>query len=670
VLLLLCAGCYDLDALPGLFNGDGGTPALAMLTVLAGQPGGRFDTPSGVAVIGGDAIVVDRGSSVVLRVSLTSGQVTHVAGIARLLGKTDGVGARALFRGPRDLALLGSNTTLYLTDTGNSGVRSLDPISGTVTTIAGAYGAYGNVDGTGASAHFGEVAQVTAGPNATIYVVDLGTSTVRSVLPSDDSVVTIAGTAFMPGFKNGDALAGQLSAPAGVAATSDGNLFIADTNNRLIRSLDLSGMPAQLATVAGTPGASGVMDGVYAAALFSAPQGVLWTPAIVYVTDAHTVRALDLVGRTVTTIAGTANSPGFFDATLGTNGKLHDPYGMGTDDAGNLYVADQSNHALRRVGPAPLHTVTTVAGVPSSSGSTNGGMDARFTSPNGVAYDGQQWLVADTGNHDLRAIDAAGNVTTFAGQPTAGDLDGDVSGAMFRQPYGIALGGDGTVYVSDVEARVVRAISGGMVKTVAGTVTMGGSQDGEVGVGRFSAPAGLAVDGNILYVADVGNGSIRRVDLSTSPPVMDTWSLGVPSNGTYRGCATTDALSMPVGLAVDAARRQLYVTAAGNCQVLAVGLDTSAVAILIGTSAQLAAPTALAFDGDHTLYFADAGKAAVGAVDVTSGALTSIGGGSGVLGATAGPLPGPLSQVGGLGFAQGLGLVMAMPLENAIFVAR
>ncbi len=193
------------------------------------------------------------------------------------------------------------------------------------------------------------------------------------------------------------------------------------------------------------------------------------------------------------------------------------PNGMAIDAAGNLFVADEAANTIRKITPAAV--VTTVAGKAGATGSADGrGIAARFNDPVGIACDADGDLyVVDSGNDTIRKIAPDGMVSTFAGKPgVAGDADGRGSAARFYQPGGIVCNAAGDLYVSDINNHTIRKITPeGQVTTVAGKAGVRGSADGPGPVARFAVPGGLALgaDGT-LYVSDAGNFTIRKITWS------------------------------------------------------------------------------------------------------------------------------------------------------------
>lgn len=212
----------------------------------------------------------------------------------------------------------------------------------------------------------------------------------------------------------------------------------------------------------------------------------------------------------VTTIAGDG-LPGMSNGG-GRRTRFADPFGVALDQAGNLYVADGGeNNSIRKIGVDGVST--TLAG--EVEGYAEGlGKAASFNTPSGLAIDGAGNLyVADTGNNAIRKINPDGKVSTLAGDGLAGDKDGLGAAARFNGPVGVAVDADGAVYVTDTyNDRIRRIAPNGDVTTIAGG-GRAGKADGPAAQALFDAPTGLAVAANgDLYIADTGNHAIRKLD--------------------------------------------------------------------------------------------------------------------------------------------------------------
>lgn len=212
----------------------------------------------------------------------------------------------------------------------------------------------------------------------------------------------------------------------------------------------------------------------------------------------------------VTTIAGDG-LPGMSNGS-GRRTRFADPFGVVLDEAGNLYVADGGdNNSIRKIGLDGVST--TLAGA--VEGYAEGlGKAASFNTPSGLAVDWAGNLyVADTGNNAIRKITPDGKVSTLAGDGLAGDRDGRGAAARFNGPIGVAVDGDGVVYVTDTyNDRIRRIAPNGDVTTIAGG-SRAGKADGPAAQALFDLPTGLAVAANgDLYIADTGNHAIRKLD--------------------------------------------------------------------------------------------------------------------------------------------------------------
>jgi hypothetical protein len=309
--------------------------------------------------------------------------------------------------------------------------------------------------------------------------------------------------------------------PQGVAVDSVGNLFVADANKHVILEV--------------------------------MPLGTNWT---------------------VSTIAGSEGVYGTSDGTNSDAGFLS-PGGVAVDNAGNLFVADSGNNAIRKITPSGTNwVVTTIAGNSHASGyldGTNG--DAQFAFPQGIAVDAAGNLfVGDENNNIIRKVAPSGTnwiVITIAGDPNNGGyLDGTNGAAQFLYPFGVAVDAADNVYVADAVNAAIRKLTPSgtnwIVTTIGGQGQSPGSADGLMNVSQFYFPVGVAVDaGGNVYVADQFNSTIREII-----PMNGDWNTvtigGLAGNpGNADGINETAAFSSPSSVAVDA-YGDVYVTDNGN----------------------------------------------------------------------------------------------------------
>ncbi|XYJ09711.1 SMP-30/gluconolactonase/LRE family protein [Telluria sp. B2] len=266
------------------------------------------------------------------------------------------------------------------------------------------------------------------------------------------------------------------------------------------------------------PTCGGSLDGSGSAARFDAPDGIVLGPdGNLYVAERNsgTIRKVSQQGVAVT-VAGSAGAPGSADGAGGA-ARFNAPTRLEADIDGNLYVTDTGNSTIRQVSASGA--VTTLAGAAGQCGSADGNAgNARFCNPQGITLDRDGNLyVADTANHTIRRIDRANNVTTIAGVAGAcGSADGRGAQARFCEPQDIEVDDDGYLYVADTANSTIREISpSGEVRTIAGAAGQCGSVDGQGASARFCRQAALTIDGaGNLFVADTGNGTIRRIGTS------------------------------------------------------------------------------------------------------------------------------------------------------------
>ena len=356
------------------------------------------------------------------------------------------------------LGAIGATFTLYqprVEDAGSYTVTVTNPF-GTATSGAATLTVLGAVS-------FNAPGGLVYDASGNLFVSDMNDHTIWKVDTTNHKTL-LAGSSGLPGSADGQGANAHFNHPGGLALDPAGNLVVADTGNHTIRRIAPDGT---VTTLAGAPGVPGATDGTAAQARFNAPFGVAVDgTGAMYIADSqnHTIRLMTANG-TVSTYAGTAGTPGLTDGT-GTAAQFNQPNGLALAPNGTLYVADYGNSCLRAVAPGAL--VTRLAGLPGSPGFLNGSaLSAQFKAPVGIALDaaGVLW-VADTSNHAIRRVGTDGAVSAPAGSGgTPGNVDGTGTVALFNLPCGIAVTPAGNLAVADTGNHLLRTM------TPAGVVT-------------------------------------------------------------------------------------------------------------------------------------------------------------------------------------------------------
>lgn len=272
----------------------------------------------------------------------------------------------------------------------------------------------------------------------------------------------------------------------------------------------------------------------------------------------------------IVTIAGNGNNGFTGDGSIATSAEMN-PYGVAVNRNNELYISDASWNVIRKVNS--LGIISTVVGIGMYGNTGDGGpaSAAKIGSPYGMAFDTANNLYfADAKQHVVRKVNAAGIITKFAGNDTAGYAgDGDFAIlARLDSPYAVAADRKGNVYISDIKNNVIRKVDPtGVISTYAGIAsTFGHSGDGgAANAALLNRPAGIAVDtlGN-LFIADADNDVIRKVD--TAGIITTVVGNGTPGFGGDMGSVNGCNLHTPFGVAV-AKNGDLYIADANNQRI-------------------------------------------------------------------------------------------------------
>ena len=422
-----------------------------------------------------------------------------------------------------------------------------------------------------------------------VYIAALGQSMVLKV--ASNGAISVAagdGLARYSG-DGGPAVAGSLASivnqqPGGLTFDATGNLYIADQANNVIRRVDTNGV---ITTVAGngTNGYSGDGGPATAAMLFQ-PTGVAVDNAgNLYIADTENYRIRMVTAKgTISTICGNGDAGFTGDGGPASAATVWQPTGVALDNAGNLYIADLNNAAVRKI--APTGIITTVAGKGRKFGYAGDGGPATAALLNQVTdikIDASGNLyIADYGNQRVRVVTPAGIISTIAGTGQVGFAGdgGPAVSALLSGPTALGIDSTGAVIVADQgNNRVRRIVPGGAINTIAG-LTLSIGDGGSSTLARLTSPFNTAVDASRnLYIADSGENRIRKV--SPSGTITTFAGTGAAAESGDGGPAAEAALRVPIGAAVDAAGN-VFVADAGNNMIRKVSAATGNISVFAG----------------------------------------------------------------------------------------
>lgn len=306
-----------------------------------------FHGPAGMALDPmGRLLVADASSSRIRRITLPQGVVTTIAGGPVAGYVNSSVSLSAAFQGPGGVAV-DAQGNIFVADTLNHSIRRISAVDGAVSTLAG-NGQAGATDGAGSAARFNAPRGLTVDRTGQVIVADSGNHAIRQISP-DGTVTTIAGQLQTRGRTDGPAASALFSGPAGVAVDAAGSIYVADTQNALIRVITTAGGARTVRTVAGS-GLNGLQDGEGVLAAFSLPSGVALDSSgnlVVADTGNHLIRYVQMTGSvgTVMTIAGSGQA-GSQDG-VGAGATFSSPTGLAVVPGGMIYITESAGQRVR-----------------------------------------------------------------------------------------------------------------------------------------------------------------------------------------------------------------------------------------------------------------------------------------------------------------------------------
>ena len=475
----------------------------------------------------------------------------------------------------------------------------------------------------------------------------------------------------------GPATSAALNHPEGVFVDAAGNIFIADTDNSVIREVASNG---NITTVAGNGNAGYSGDGGPAtSAQLDDPYGVFVDGAgNIFIADTDNAAIREVVAGIIQTVAGNGTNGYSGDGGIATSAQLDLPQGLFVDASDNIFIADTDNNRIRVVntGTSAITVATvviqpgdiqTVAGNGTAGYTGDGGAatSAELNIPNGVFADGSgDIFIVDTVNSVIREVTgSSGVIATVAGNGTAG-YSGDggaATSAELNNPSNILVDGSGNIWIADTDNSVIREVTAGTIQTVIGNNTLAYSGDGASAVNaELNAPGEVSVDGSgDLFIADTVSSVIREV-VATTGDIQTVAGNGTecadPTTACGDGAAAASAqLNNPFGLFLDAAGNIFIADTADNrIRVVNTGGSAITVATILiqpgdiatvagngtpcpdsatacgdrgaATSAELASPYGVFVDSSGNIFIADTGDYVIREVAASSGIITTVAG--------------------------------------------
>ena len=541
------------------FGGDNGPAGAALLNAV-----------SGIAFDGsGNLYIADAGNNRIRKIAAGSGVITTFAGTGAAGAATGtngdgGLAVNAQLLGPTAIAF-DANGVAFVADRNHNKIRKI-LATGVIGTVAGT-GQFGFA-GDNAPATAAQLAApfaVAVDQAGNLYIADSNNYRIRKVVVATGNISTFAGNGIAAfSGDNGPAASASFDDPVALVLDAAGSLYVADINNANLRKITAAGI---VTTVAG--GGTGGDGAQGRNAQFSFIGQVTLDPVahLAYIPEDARVRVMDVNSGIISTFAGNGASGSNGDGGPAAKARLgrYTP-SIALDAAGNFYIADPSEDRIRKVA-AGSGIISTVAGtgVAGSTGDGGPATAATLNFPTDIKLDSSGNIyIADSSNHRIRKIAMnTGIITTFVGAPTtnnAGGFSGDggpAAQAQLHSPYGITFDKSGNLYIADTGNHRIRKVdAAGVISTVVGSDTpnnAGGfaGDNGPATKAQINKPESVCLDssGN-LFIAEVGGARIRRVAVNgTITTIAGTGEAGFSGDG---GPATLAQLNQPEGITVSA----------------------------------------------------------------------------------------------------------------------
>jgi sugar lactone lactonase YvrE len=612
-------------------GGQGGTPTV--YTIAGTIQGGGTDIASGdggLATLGkfnllpgvvrlpsGDLLVADAGNEVVRHIDLTpgtdapnlvgttvhTGTVTRFAGTRGTPGITGDDGdrlactlnfSRAQNADPDGrMELSPDGNTLYVICGQGHCIRAINMTTGVITRFAGTgTGGYAGDDGQAKDAQLNRPSDIAVAADGTVYISDAGNNVIRKVAP-DGTITTFAGATDGSAGPAADDIAladVKFAHPAGLELDADGNLYVCDRENSVIRVI-----------TSDTPGTSLVLP-IVPFELPAASQGGPPAKGATGTIATYAGHAPDAEGTNAALMEANAFHLGFNgDGRLARDTDMYWPQDLAVDPAASpslVHIVDWNNHRIRRI--EDDGTITTIVGSGRLGDQGGEGPDAKLNHPTDITFHpttGELWIAAWHTDKILRLDGTTNAIVYMAGGRRAFTGDGlSATTAEMNLPSSVKFTANGDWYIGDEgnqrvrwvthDTNIIDTLAGNGVEAFAGDDGPAKNASINLPVGQEAQPAGricISPDEHWLYIADTDNNRVRRVDLTVPERTITTYA----GNGTKDytgddGQATAAALSFPSDVDCDAAGN-LYIADRDNHVIRRVDAVTKVITTFAGS---------------------------------------------------------------------------------------
>ncbi len=491
----------------------------------------RLSQPYGVHVDAfGNLFIADTNNDRIRKVDAVTQNIDTVAGGGSSFGE-GGPATQAQLNKPFAV-FVDISANIYISDSDNHYIRMVDATTQNIHTVAGDGAAgYSGDDGPATSASIQKPKGVWVDESGNILIGDTENNRIRKVDGETQVITTVAGNG-SSGYSgdDGPATSASLKKPHAVCiheAAAPAYLVIADPSNHRIREVNLN--TGIITKVAGTlwSGYNGDNRSATSARLYY-PFGVHVDPSHnTYIADTYNHRIRKVDGKTgiITTVAGTGSKGFSGDGGPATSARLRYPFNVFLDSTGNIYIVDTYNYRIRKV-DAATQIITTVVGDGHRGfrGDDGPATSAHIDKAYDVAVDNAGNLfIADTHNHAIRKVDATtGIINTVVGQGARSGFEGDgglATDAKLNSPTGVYVDATGNIYAVDTKNDVIRKVDAttNIINSVAGNGTAGFSGDGgPATIAQLDYPEAVwVVSSGNMFIVDSDNCRIRRVDGTT-----------------------------------------------------------------------------------------------------------------------------------------------------------